>query len=578
MQTDASGSGDQAQPSAGSGSSFAQVEQVSAQSLGGSEQFGPGVGAQTQPLAGSGSSFAQVEQESAQSLGGSESASEQCGPGVGAQTQPLAGRGSESSFDPPFGFSCPGSHVNPTNFDDVMTVTSEEYHSTRSGGHGGLEEHAQSLEEPAQPLASEGGEPHLALVALTTCMQELEAMKELEEWEALWRAAERHVLHPRRALAQHVTTACQPQKEEGPAHPSLKHCGIENPIPASGGHVSIELKIPNAFCDGDGLEIVYVSPAFPNLASAQKHACLELLCFLLVTAPTKVIMHPHEYINHLTSIEELRAIGQEVRARYMQKMPAFGGTISMAERITDMLPRARPPSKRSMTRTDIPPPPGLAMTRTDIPPPPGLAIGANDDFVVQMLQDRLIPEQRYANNKLPVWVWPKGLLPFLQRHSTIFEINYTGGTNRNNKARFQCATQPPPPPLPAAAASGAMPCGATQPPASKKSPPTFGATQKPVPPPPVRQPPLPSMPSSSTASASGEVKSGAAMPGDTVAQWKVQDVQTYLNFLELGHLTDMVRAEGIDGQALMECSEADLQEIGFSKFQSKKIKQRLPQP
>ena len=68
------------------------------------------------------------------------------------------------------------------------------------------------------------------------------------------------------------------------------------------------------------------------------------------------------------------------------------------------------------------------------------------------------------------------------------------------------------------------------------------------------------------------------MPGDTVAQWKVQDVQTYLNFLELGHLTDMVRAEGIDGQALMECSEADLQEIGFSKFQSKKIKQRLPQP
>ena len=83
---------------------------------------------------------------------------------------------------------------------------------------------------------------------------------------------------------------------------------------------------------------------------------------------------------------------------------------------------------------------------------------------------------------------------------------------------------------------------------------------------------------SSTASASGEVKFGAAMPGKTVAQWTVQDVRAYFDFLELGHLAQIVSTEGIDGQALVDCSEADLQEIGFSKFQSKKIKQRLPQP
>ena len=67
------------------------------------------------------------------------------------------------------------------------------------------------------------------------------------------------------------------------------------------------------------------------------------------------------------------------------------------------------------------------------------------------------------------------------------------------------------------------------------------------------------------------------MPGKTVAQWTVQDVRSYLDFLELGHLTQLVSTEGIDGQALVEFSEAELQEMGFSKFQSKKIKQRLPQ-
>ena len=166
----------------------------------------------------------------------------------------------------------------------------------------------------------------------------------------MWDAAQKHVLTPRRALAQHFTSACQPQKQQGPAG-SLKQCGLEDPIPASGGNVSLKMTIPNVVDWGDGLEIAYVSPAFPNLASAQKHACLELLCFLLVTAPTKVIMHPHEYLNQLTSIEQLRAQGQEVRVVYLQLVsPAFGGStsgISMAERITDMLPRERPPSKRS---------------------------------------------------------------------------------------------------------------------------------------------------------------------------------------------------------------------------------------
>ena len=52
------------------------------------------------------------------------------------------------------------------------------------------------------------------------------------------------------------------------------------------------------------------------------------------------MLHPHEYLNHLTSIEELRALGQEVRVVYVSlHLPAFGGSMPIAERITDMHPR-----------------------------------------------------------------------------------------------------------------------------------------------------------------------------------------------------------------------------------------------
>ena len=72
---------------------------------------------------------------------------------------------------------------------------------------------------------------------------------------------------------------------------------------------------------------------------------------------------------------ELRALGQEVRVVYLQlDLPAFGGSISMAERITDMHPRERPPSKRSMSRVDVP------TFQQVVTPPPGLGAGPLDAF------------------------------------------------------------------------------------------------------------------------------------------------------------------------------------------------------
>ena len=90
--------------------------------------------------------------------------------------------------------------VDATGFDDLTTVTSHQ---------------AVGSLADAQPLA--GGDPQIAWVALRSCTQELEVMQYFEEWSVLWRAAQKHVLNPRKALAQHFTSARQPQKQQDPA-------------------------------------------------------------------------------------------------------------------------------------------------------------------------------------------------------------------------------------------------------------------------------------------------------------------------------------------------------------------------
>ena len=160
-----------------------------------------------------------------------------------------------------------------------------------------------------------------------------------------------------------MSQACHPQQQQGPAV-SLNQRGLEDPIPVSGGSVGIETQIPYAFVWGNGLEVAYVNPALPDLASAQKHACVEL-CFVLDITPTKLSMHLHAYMKSLNPIDELRARGQQVRVVHLQiDLPAFGGSISRADRIIDMHPRERPPS--NISTFDVPkfqqvviPPPGL---------------------------------------------------------------------------------------------------------------------------------------------------------------------------------------------------------------------------
>ena len=83
----------------------------------------------------------------------------------------------------------------------------------------------------------------------------------------------------------------------------------------------------------------------------------------------------------------------------------------------------------------------------------------------------------------------------------------------------------------------------------------------------------------STASSTPSVL-GKVAGKEAVAQWSVQDVMEYLNFLEVGHVNSVISAQAIDGRTLVELveSDIDMQELGFSRFQTVRIKQRMQYP
>ena len=59
--------------------------------------------------------------------------------------------------------------------------------------------------------------------------------------------------------------------------------------------------------------------------------------------------------------------------------------------------------------------------------------------------------------------------------------------------------------------------------------------------------------------------------------WSTDGVAEYLARLELGHLEAKFRENGVDGQMLVCLSDEDLvTELGLSKLQARKVRQRLP--
>ena len=58
--------------------------------------------------------------------------------------------------------------------------------------------------------------------------------------------------------------------------------------------------------------------------------------------------------------------------------------------------------------------------------------------------------------------------------------------------------------------------------------------------------------------------------------WTVDDVCRYIIHLELGHVIEAFRENGVDGRMLASLSEADLiSELGLKPLQARKVKDRL---
>jgi hypothetical protein len=61
------------------------------------------------------------------------------------------------------------------------------------------------------------------------------------------------------------------------------------------------------------------------------------------------------------------------------------------------------------------------------------------------------------------------------------------------------------------------------------------------------------------------------------SEWSVDQVATYLEGLDLGHVTSIFRVNAVDGEMLDTLSEAELQsELGLTMLQSRKVINRLP--
>jgi len=65
------------------------------------------------------------------------------------------------------------------------------------------------------------------------------------------------------------------------------------------------------------------------------------------------------------------------------------------------------------------------------------------------------------------------------------------------------------------------------------------------------------------------------LPNDNAQDWTVQDVIQWLDSISLGHKDDLIQKSQWNGQLLLEATAADLQEIGFTGLQCKKILREL---
>ena len=180
-----------------------------------------------------------------------------------------------------------------------------------------------------------------------------------------------------------------------------------------------------------------------TVAEAQESACIDILSFLMSSAPQRVHMHPSNWTSAHAAIEDLRAAVKNVYDAYsaMSATPADGGS-RLWQRLKEAWAQDDRPSDRP-PQQDVPPHRARAGTSATAPSDPRIKEQQTLDALLS-----LMPGVRYnpagPNNRLPPRVWtvlkdslPKGgLLPFLQAHPALFSIHLLDGRNTKGKPLF----------------------------------------------------------------------------------------------------------------------------------------------
>ena len=280
------------------------------------------------------------------------------------------------------------------------------------------------------------------------CMQELHHFRNTAPWAEFLGWVEGNLATPaRQALAVHTTTACQYRKAPGPSGSELKSCGLDTliPDPADGGRAHVELYLPDAFAHRDGLAIKYVSQQVAPKC-VEGAACVELLCYLVVSAPARVRLHPSNWKHGMDTIAEFRtraveygritgfnhySLAWQVPEIHAGHPLEATSLIGAAEHVG---PLQKPCTGRGASR-------------------PAFGGHIDHEAVLETLRG-LRCNTPYASGDprslIPTKIGkalepllPKGgLLKFLQQYPKYFEVTFTGGQNRNGKPLFSFTMSP----------------------------------------------------------------------------------------------------------------------------------------
>ena len=218
---------------------------------------------------------------------------------------------------------------------------------------------------------------------------------------------------------------------------------MDNILPAVGGQFFfVHVNLPHAFSYGDGLAVTYVSTAEKNAKAVQNQACLELLCYLVVSAPGRVRLPDGCFVQGGVDVDDFRAKAIEFRQqvrfteqslawqipeiRAGQPLAAFGQHAGPGQPLAAMQPIAPPPAAAG-----------------PIEPAAG-----GDEAVLEILRSLRINTEyqtcQTAKHRIPAAIGKQlehvlkkhGLLPFLQRYPQYFEVTLTGGVTSKQKPQY----------------------------------------------------------------------------------------------------------------------------------------------